>query len=230
MPKRPLDPDDVAAALAAVENTGLVPVDEIPGVPDPQIAKLAYTDTLDEETIQRLREARIGSNLHAVYIAWRRRSVLSLSAQGFKQVEIAALLDVSPHTVSSDMRKVRAEYEGLTSREWAVIVEERVMELDQDIFTLRRQLETLPHRYIERPGDDGEIELVDIGPDIDLQLRIRDRIANYSNRRDQLLGIDKAASARHIETKKLEVVLSFDQPSPVREIEPSVIEAEIIDG
>jgi len=222
--------DDIAAALSVVEEGGLVPADEIPGAPDPVVRKLAYLDEMDTETLQRLREARIGSNLHAMYIAWRRRSAISLSSQGFKIKEIAALLDVAPGTISQDLRRVREEYEGLTTREWAVIVEERIMELDQDIFTLRRQLDTMPHRYIERPADDGEVELLDIGPDIDQQLRIRDRIMALNDRRDKLLGVDKAAAARHVETKKLEVVLSFDQTSQVREIEPTMIEAEIVDG
>jgi predicted transcriptional regulator len=165
-----------------------------------------------------------------MYVAWRRRSAISLASQGFKQKEIAALLDVSPHTISSDLRKIREEYDGLTTREWALIVEERVMGIDQDIYRLRRMIEVLPHRYIERPNDEGEVELMDIGPDIDQELRIRNQLMALENRRDQLLGIDKAAAARHVETKKLEVVLSFDQTPAVREIEPGVIEAEIVDG
>ena len=220
--------EDIAAALKTVEDGGLVPADEIPGTPDPVLRNLAYVADLDTETIQRLREARVGSNLHAMYVAWRRRSAISLASQGFKQKEIAALLDVSPHTISTDLRKIREEYDGLTTREWALIVEERVMGIDQDIYRLRRMIEVLPHRYIERPNDEGG--LMDIGPDIDQELRIRNQLMALENRRDQLLGIDKAAAARHVETKKLEVVLSFDQTPAVREIEPGVIEAEILDG
>ena len=204
--------DDLSIALADIEEKETtLSRPEIPVYVDPEITGLPTKAFLSQDDIAKLANAPVRSPRYSLYMAWRRFAVLRLYAQGLKFQEIADTLGISYDVARRDYHAVRQEYEGVASRDWALIVEDRVMRLDQDIYELRRLVDTLPDRMM----DNGE-DLISIGPDIDQRLRILDRIMSLEDKRDKLLGIDKAASAQYEPTRKLKVELSFEQNTSVQ--------------
>lgn len=183
---------------------------ELPQYVAPEERALAKVAFLDQETIDAIRLAGTESSAYTLYLAWRRRQAVRLSAQGWTHKEIAAQLGVSHSTITHDIRKVRELYTGVAHRDWALLVEERLMGIDSDIHTLRTRYESI------------------VDKDISTALSIFDRIVSLEAKRDKLLGLDKAAASQYSE-KKLVVNLSFDNPSHVQP-EQQYIEATYEDG
>jgi len=153
---------------------------------------------LDDEVVTRAKSAPVNSPLNRTYLAWRRRTVVNLHKSGFDYGEIASMMNVSTDVVYRDIAKVRANYEKIAVQDWGLAVAERVMQLDDDI-----------HRWRRRQLNPNMT--------INTALRIDDHILKLEDKRDRLLGLEKAASAQHETTTNLNVELSFAKPTFVRE-------------
>lgn len=221
--------DELAEVLSDLEPSPIVPVEEYPAVVDREATTDIEDDYLDPQFIAKLRVNGTRSPAYRTYLRWRRTMVTRLTTRRFTQQEIADRLGVSIQTVQTDVRTIRQLYDGIATRDWAVLVEERIMQLDVDILELRRLIDTMPSLSVET--EDGPML---IGPDIDQRLRIYDRIMSLENRRDKLLGIDQAAARQQVETKRMEVTVSFDQPAqfhvptPIPVIDLEIEEAETV--
>lgn len=183
---------ELALALSEEDE----PVD-IPRPVDQKIVDLARIDYLDDETLADLRNFGVNSNRYNLYLAWRRRRVVRLSAQGFNYKEIADIIGIHPGTVGNDIKKIRELYEGTAKRDWVLLVEERLITLDSDIATLRGAFDVMMDTKNPRM--------------IGNALQIMDRIERLEKHRDKLLGLDKAAGAAYEPVqKKLIVNLSYE--------------------
>lgn len=199
--------DDLAAALAEVgSSSGTMPT----FVP-PEERDFLNEGYLDEATVNAIREAGPDSRPYKIYLAWRRRASVRLWAQGLTQAEIGEILGISQSSVADDIAKVRAAYQGVAKRDWALLVEERLLGIDSDISMLRSMMERK------------------MGKDTDAGLRILDRIMALETRRDKLLGIDKAAASQFTEKKALSVTLSFDNNHEVEALPMDIEDAEVIE-
>lgn len=198
--------DELVAALKAVDATSQV----FPSYVAPHERDFLNDGYLDEATVAAIRDAGTDSRPYKIYLAWRRRAAVRLWSQGFTQAEIGEILGVSLSAISNDIAVVRNQYKDVAKRDWALLVEERILGIDSDISLLRAQMETK------------------LGKDTDAALRIMDRIMSLEARRDKLLGLDKAAASQYTESKQLTVNLSFDQVHEVQALPEDIQDAELV--
>lgn len=200
--------EQLTSALASLDEVSR----EMPVYVSPDDTALLQAAYLDEDTINNIRAAGTESRAYKVYMAWRRRRAVRLYAQNFTQDEIAEILGVSTSTIKTDIAAVRKLYEGAAKKDWTLLVEDRLMQIDADIQTLRGIMDA------------------NIGRDVDLGLRVLDRIVNLEAKRDKLLGLDKAAGSQYGETTRhLVVNLSFDNVASDITVPALPAEGEILD-
>lgn len=152
---------------------------------------------LTEDDIEQLKTAPKSSARYQTYLAYRRRMVVRLVNAGYQHTEVAAMLGIAVPTVKADLKRVKQLYEKIATRDWAVMVEDRVMQIDYDIYVWRT--------YLLSPGN---ITLND-------RLRVEEHILKLEDKKDRLLGLEKAAASQHETTTNLRVTLSLNQGGQV---------------
>lgn len=193
--------DDLESALSSAKS-----YDAPPEYVDPDDLSILDKEYLDEDVIADLRQADPKSTRRKLYMTWRRQKAVRLHAQGLTYAEIAPMLGVSEATIGVDVRSVRAKYENVAKRDWALLVEERIYQIDSRIYDLNRMYE-------------GSYDTAE-------RLSILDRIKQWEDKRDKMLGLDKAAASQFDQKKEVKVTLSFGNE---REVDQPALDDGVID-
>lgn len=151
---------------------------------------------LNEEARMRWELGKVSPAEKRLWVAQRRRMIVRLWSHGWTPKELAIGFGVSEDTIIRDLAALRKAYAGSANRNWAVLVEERLLQLDFDIQDFRRIRDTL--------AQNGDLNGL---------LAVQNTVMSLEARRDKILGLDKAAASQYSEKQEVVVELSFGDPS-----------------